>query len=384
VTIAGKLFSFSDAINFEDADGTHRITIQAGAEVNSAEGAAVTLGGQNGTVINRGLIIADDGIQFSDDGAGTSRVTNYGRIIGDDGIEAAFAQRIVVKNFGQILMPGSDALDGSTLNDVFINKGNINGGIEFDDGNDRYEGFGGSLRGEIYGGNGNDIFRAGAGFEVFYGGDDIDLVDYRQSGAVKIWLDNSAVNQGAARGDLIDEVERAFGSLLGSDRITAGNDDNDLRGFGGNDTLIGGDGEDLLMGGNGVDRLVAGQGGDTLIGGKGIDTIILGPPALEQNLVRFNNINEFGDKIDGFIIFDELEFTGSAIGGGLELGALLATRFKSGLNNKAADADDRFIFRTGDATLWFDRDGNGTAFKSVLVADFSDETTILDVNITIL
>ncbi|GHC61468.1 calcium-binding protein [Neogemmobacter tilapiae] len=384
VTVAGKLYSFSDAINFEAADGTHRITIQSGGEIISTEGAAMTLGGQNGQVVNRGLILSDDGIEFTDDGAGTSRVTNYGRIIGDDGIDAASAQKIVVKNFGTILLAGSDALSGSDLRDVFINRGNVNGSISFGDGNDFYDGVGGVFRGEISGAEGNDVFRAGRGAEAFDGGGGIDLIDYRASAAIRIWLDESQTNKGGALGDQIEGVERAFGSLIGNDRIQGSTDDNDLRGFGGKDTLIGGDGEDLLVGGDGNDRLVAGEGGDTLIGGKGVDTIVLGPPAFEQNLVRYNNINEFGDKIEGFIFFDELEFKGSALGGGLELGELLVNRFKSGGNNKAADADDRFIFRTGDATLWFDRDGNGTAFKSVLVADFTDGTAFSEINITIL
>ena len=41
-------------------------------------------------------------------------------------------------------------------------------------------------------------------------------------------------------------------------------------------------------------------------------------------------------------------------------------------SNTAADAHDRLIFRTTDATLWFDRDGNGTKHQAILVADLND------------
>jgi hypothetical protein len=42
-----------------------------------------------------------------------------------------------------------------------------------------------------------------------------------------------------------------------------------------------------------------------------------------------------------------------------------------GTGNRALDATDRFIFRTTDATLWYDRDGTG-AKLSVMVADLNN------------
>jgi hypothetical protein len=57
------------------------------------------------------------------------------------------------------------------------------------------------------------------------------------------------------------------------------------------------------------------------------------------------------------------------------LGVLGIGRFKSGGNNQAGDGNDRFIFRTGDETLWFDRDGTGGA-APVLIADLQNGATM--------
>ena len=45
-----------------------------------------------------------------------------------------------------------------------------------------------------------------------------------------------------------------------------------------------------------------------------------------------------------------------------------AGQFRARADNHAQDADDRFIFRTTDRTLWFDADGSG-AGAAIMVAD---------------
>jgi hypothetical protein len=47
---------------------------------------------------------------------------------------------------------------------------------------------------------------------------------------------------------------------------------------------------------------------------------------------------------------------------------LAASRFIARADNLAQDADDRFIFRTTDTTLWWDDDGKG-GHAAVLIAD---------------
>jgi hypothetical protein len=58
----------------------------------------------------------------------------------------------------------------------------------------------------------------------------------------------------------------------GNDAITVSIDENsELRGGNGKDSLTGGDGDDLLVGGNGKDSLLGGGGDDSLDGGNGKD-----------------------------------------------------------------------------------------------------------------
>jgi hypothetical protein len=67
-----------------------------------------------------------------------------------------------------------------------------------------------------------------------------------------------------------------------------------------------------------------------------------------------------------------LRFDARALGLGTFFGGLDPERFHSSSTNAAADALDRLIFRTTDATLWFDRDGSGTKHQAILVADLNN------------
>ena len=53
-------------------------------------------------------------------------------------------------------------------------------------------------------------------------------------------------------------------------------------------------------------------------------------------------------------------------------GTLSLSNFRYGSTNRAHDADEHFIFRKTDDTLWFDADGNGAA-KPLLIADLSND-----------
>ena len=61
-----------------------------------------------------------------------------------------------------------------------------------------------------------------------------------------------------------------------SDRLTGGDEDDVLRGYGGRDLMDGGFGDDRLEGGKGGDNLDGGEGNDVLLGGKGGDVLLGG------------------------------------------------------------------------------------------------------------
>jgi Ca2+-binding RTX toxin-like protein len=69
----------------------------------------------------------------------------------------------------------------------------------------------------------------------------------------------------------------------GDDTLSGGGGDDILRGGNGDDTLDGGQGQDTLNGGNGNDTLIGGTGSDRLIGGSGSDKFKFGTQAIEDS-----------------------------------------------------------------------------------------------------
>ena len=135
------------------------------------------------------------------------------------------------------------------------------------------------------------------------------------------------------------------------------------------DTLVGDAQYNILMGFGGTDALDGAAGSDVLIGGARVDTLRGG---LGNDIFQFATPGEGGDLILDFHAVagddDAIRVSASGFGGGLVAGVLAASQFQSRADNLAQDATDRFIFRTTDATLWFDVDGTGVA-SSVLIAD---------------
>jgi Ca2+-binding RTX toxin-like protein len=145
----------------------------------------------------------------------------------------------------------------------------------------------------------------------------------------------------------------------GDDYLNGGDNSDTLKGGRGNDTLHGGSSADLLAGNAGDDRLIGGNGSDSLKGGKGNDQFIYHSPA------------DGGDIVTKFAAGDKLVFDNAGFAGLKKVGLLKAKFFVSGTSNKALDANDHFIFRTGDDTVWYDADGKGGAV-SVLIADLTN------------
>ena len=115
------------------------------------------------------------------------------------------------------------------------------------------------------------------------------------------------------------------------------------------------------------DTIIGGSNGETITGGTGLDLLTGGGG---DDVFLFMDVQENSAVITDFSRRpgndDSLHF--SAANFGLAEGRLSAAAFRAGPTNKAGDANDRFIFRKTDATLWFDGDGKGGS-KSILIAD---------------
>ncbi len=260
-----------------------------------------------------------------------------------------------VLNMGSINSVGGYALysSGSTVQN-FTNGGEMYGDVLLGSGNDSYTAMGdGFVMGSILGDAGDDSFTIGAAAETIVGGDGRDRIYVSGPAGVRLTLGNSD-GTGLAAGDSYTGVEIVFGSQGGNDYLTGDEFANTLLGRAGADTLIGGAGDDVLSGGIGLDMLYGNAGNDSFV---------------------FNTLAEIGDRIMDFGAAagnnDTILVSAAGFGAGLVAGALGANRFWASATGLSHDADDRFMLRLTDRTVWFDADGTGAGGR-VLVADLQD------------
>ncbi len=385
VTVAGSVFGDVRGIDLGGdpllATGGLVRVLTGGivAATQTTNGAGVRVQATNSEIYNEGSITGGYGILIGGSAGGVNTVTNLGTISGDVYAVRQFSgstDELVLWNYGDIiglngsaqsfsgdfaggatstihnrgLMRGDIAVGDAT--DTVDNRGGtIDGTVYLGAGTDSYDGRGGQVLGTVFGDDGDDSFIGNAAaVDVFDGGLGLDSLDFRFGPAVTVALDGTLENDGGALGDTYLNFERVTGST-GADVIRGNSSANQLLGQAGADAIDGAAGADLIRGGLGVDTLTGGLGNDSF---------------------RFQTLAEVGDIITDFSNVggndDKFQIVASAFGGGLVAGALAATQFQSRADNVAQDANDRFIFRTTDRTLWFDADGNG-AGAAVLVAD---------------
>lgn len=318
------------------------VVVAAGGFVFGTTGILMT--GVRNVISNSGEVFGNFAAIILSGNGGSSTVLNRGLVNGDQygvWIEATDTQTLTFRNLGT-LSGETAAYQGGAGIDKVINRGAIFGQIDLGEGSDRYDGRSGTIEDAVLGNGGNDIFRPGTDDEMFYGGSGNDTLDFRSSTGVRVSLRDTD-GTGAAQGDYYSEIEQIFGSMSGADTLIGDDVGNTLCGFAGNDTFVGDVGRDTIFGGAGSDR------------------------------IQFDSLAERGDIIDDFSNLvdnnDAFLIRAAAFGGGLVAGALAAGQFVTRLaDNLALDANDRFIFRRDNTTLWFDYDGTG-AVAAVQIAD---------------
>ena len=221
--------------------------------------------------------------------------------------------------------------------DMFMNRGVVNGDVDMDGGNDWYRGNGGVVTGEVFGGAGNDTLNGGAQADLLDGGDDNDVI------------------RGFAGDDVI------LGGA-GADDLYGNDGDDEIMGGDGFDLLVGGRGNDLLMGEANNDRIFAGAGEDTIFGGFGRDTMFGGDGRDE---FHWEGVGESGSFVNRDRVWrfehgeDKLDFsdvTGPAIN-------FIGTSFFSGSGPEMRAYENAF----GNTILVIDATGNGSADMFVQV-----------------
>lgn len=380
-------------------------SIVNGGTIASLSGSALDIGGRVPTDAESSMAITNlaGGRIFSNAaGAGTcailfngesgrSTLDNHGEIfsLGGYGIlmaaVSAGAEPITIRNSGTI-SGGAGAIAGSVNADLIRNSGTLVGNVSLYDGADELRNWGGTIEGDLALGAGNDLYQGRSGTvlgtvsgeegddrfignaaraDIFDGGAGSDLLDFRFDTAVSLALDNSFEAGGAAFGDSYTGFERVLGSSQ-NDMIRGDAEVNALMGGGGRDSLDGAAENDALTGGAGIDQLTGGLGNDSFR--------FLSPGECGDVITDFHNVT--GDN-------DRFQIDADAFGGGLAAGALARADFCARADNLAQDANDRFVFRTTDRTLWFDADGSG-AGAAVMVADLQAGATMTAADIQLI
>ncbi|HSF48424.1 MAG TPA: VCBS domain-containing protein, partial [Burkholderiales bacterium] len=181
---------------------------------------------------------------------------------------------------------------------------------------------------------------------------------------VKVYLTNvtNTATDGSANfvdGDLNGNT---FQLMNGNDVAFGDGGTDTLTGNNQNDWLFGGAGVDALNGSNGNDVLYGGLGTDTMTGGNDADTFVFGHGWNSgiDSITDFNSGQ--GDKLllvnDYAGLFDALT-----------AGPVPASQFSSGAGLTTATSEDvRIIYNTSTGAVYYDADGNGSAFSAVQFA----------------
>lgn len=249
---------------------------------------------------------ADKQLKIDADGNGTAEATLILSAFGNDfGITAFVGENrggiytdVVVTGIGVTYTgtAGKDFFTGSPANDmIFALGGNdvLNGAI----GDDTIDG--GTGRDTIDGGIGDDWISGGKGFDTLTGGPDIDTVDFSYTNV-------------AAQIDL--SLEQAFFPGLGTEPIT---EFENVKGTGGNDSIVGDGGNNALDGFLGDDTMSGGGGDDIFLyiaaSGSAGDDIITDFQKSGADLLRFEG---FGiTTLNQLIVIDDGDDTLISIAG---------------------------------------------------------------------
>ncbi len=239
-------------------------------------------------------------------------------------------------------------------------------------------GTGNALANTIVGNRAANVLNGGSGSDRLQGGLGNDIYVLATSGDTVVEASGGGVDTVQAgyshtlSANLENLVLTGTAAINGTGNALA----NRLTGNGANNALFGSDGADVLLGGAGSDRLAGGSGTDTLNGGTGNDSF------------QFTRLSERADVVTDFSNIagnnDQFLINVAGFGGGLTADRYLAaSQFQTRTDNLAQDADDRFVFRTTDRTLWFDADGRG-GVAAVLVADLQQTATLTSADILLI
>jgi serralysin len=217
------------------------------------------------------------------------------------------------------------------------------------------------LRAFMYRNATNDVTIAGNNMkEMMIGGYGND--DLRGYGADDTIRGNEGTDRlyGGDGDDFVlgDEGNDAIYGGAGDDLIVGGLDDDRLFGGVGSDSMYGEDGDDVLQGGEGADYLIGGAGTDRLVGGAGGDTFTFAPVVVE-------GVSAIGDAAIDMIVDFEQETDRIDVNDwfGDNFSFIGTDRFSGN-----GEGELRYVIRGSNTLVTGDIDGNGTMDFSFRIA----------------
>jgi Ca2+-binding RTX toxin-like protein len=297
------------------------ITVRASYTDGSGHAESVTSSATTPVMLVPDLVVTPNA-----NGGADIVITDPSQLTGDLGTSGI--DQVVYSGSGTVILPDNIenlTLTGGNANGVGNDLRNV---VRGSAGDNALQGMAGNDW--INSGDGRDSIDGGVGADFIFGGSGTDLID-GGSGNDKL--------QGAS----------------GNDQIAGGAGKDSVYGGNGDDRLSGGVGHDRVNGGLGHDWISGGSGNDTLYGGSGQDRFVF--DTKPNTISNVDKILDFKPSDDS-IYLDEAIFT--ELGEGSDKGAAIGQEmFVSA--SRAQDAQDRIIYDQETGSLYYDRDGTGSA-----------------------
>jgi serralysin len=149
--------------------------------------------------------------------------------------------------------------------------------------------------------------------------------------------------------------------------VLTGSADIDATGQEFDNIITGNTGANHISGGLGDDRLDGKEGADSLSGGPGQNAFVFSSALGAGNVDEIVDFNSAQDWIE----LDNAIFTG------LSEGWLAASAFKElGHHGATADSSDRILYDWDTGDLFFDADGSGNGFATILFANVGKHSVL--------
>jgi Ca2+-binding RTX toxin-like protein len=270
--------------------------------------------------------------------------------------------------------PGDDTIDGGGGYDhLYFHTSaigvtvNLKTGVATGHGNDtvtRVEALVGSDHNDKLTGNGadNNLSGGGGNDKLDGGNGNNDWVFYNTaSSAVQVDL-AAGTTTGALGNDELKNIENAYGGG-GNDTLTGNDEENELVGIGGRDTMFGGAEDDTLYGGDSNDTLTGGDGEDVMFGGNGDDDFVFAALTQRNADSHFIMDAQSGETID----LSDID----AIHGGGDQAFIIVIEF----NGAPGQATIHYDSGTNYTYISLDTDGGPSPSANFIVGIFGDHLT---------